>query len=123
MGLLEARRNSDWIGCIDFGTAMSKVALVKRKPRAELTHTDVVALAIGARDGIASHNKLLLPSIVYVTDQGLLFGQEAQIAALRGERLRTPFRMSSNYQKATARQCSKRRLLLLGRSARPEGAS
>ena len=86
MCVLEARRNRDWIGCIDFGTAMSKAALVRRKPRTELTKADIVALAIGARDGVASRNKLLLPSVVYLTDQGLLFGEEAQTAAIRSER-------------------------------------
>jgi hypothetical protein len=87
MGLIEAPRNSDWTGCIDFGTAMSKAAVVRRKPRQSLTSTDVAALAIGERDGVASRNRLLLPSIVYVTDQAVLFGEEAQAAAIRGERL------------------------------------
>jgi molecular chaperone DnaK (HSP70) len=86
MSLIKAPRNRDWIGCIDFGTAMSKAALVRRKPRIELTNADVVALAIGARGGVASRSNLLLPSVVYVTDQGLLFGEEAQTAAIRGER-------------------------------------
>jgi molecular chaperone DnaK (HSP70) len=86
MYLIETPRDRGWIGCIDFGTAMSKAALVRRKPRTELTSADVAALAIGRRDGIASRNNLLLPSVVYVTDQTLLFGDEAQIAAIRGER-------------------------------------
>jgi molecular chaperone DnaK (HSP70) len=87
MGLIEAPRNSDWTGCIDFGTAMSKAAVVRRKPRKSLTSADVAALAIGERDGVASRNRLLLPSIVYVTDQAVVFGEEAQTAAIRGERL------------------------------------
>ncbi len=89
MGLLQALRNRDWIGCIDFGTAMSKAAVVRRKPRADLTSADVKPLAIGFRDGIPSrHNQLLLPSIIYVSDgdQRILFGEEAEDAALRGER-------------------------------------
>jgi len=87
MSLIEAPRNSDWTGCIDFGTAMSKAAVVRRKSRKSLTSADVAALAIGDRDGVASRNKLLLPSIIYVTDQAVLFGEEAQTAAIRGERL------------------------------------
>jgi molecular chaperone DnaK (HSP70) len=86
MCLIEAPRNRDWIGCIDFGTAMSKAAMVRRKPRTELTNVDVVPLAIGVRDGVGSRNNLLLPSVVYVGDQGLLFGEEAENAAIRGER-------------------------------------
>jgi hypothetical protein len=30
MSLLAVRRDGNWIGCIDFGTALSKAALVKR---------------------------------------------------------------------------------------------
>jgi molecular chaperone DnaK (HSP70) len=86
MCLIEAPRNRDWIGCIDFGTAMSKAALVRRKPRTELTNADVRPLVIGARDGFVSRNNLLLPSAVYVGDQALLFGEEAEKAAIRGER-------------------------------------
>jgi hypothetical protein len=54
MGLLEIPRNADWIGCIDFGTALSKVALTKRMPRALLTQNDIVALAIGVRKEVVS---------------------------------------------------------------------
>src|SRR5947209_2583197 len=87
MGLLEIPRNADWIGCIDFGTALSKVALAKRMPRAQLTHSDVVPLAIGIRDEIETPNPFLLPSLIFLTDQRLLFGQEADTAAVRNERL------------------------------------
>jgi hypothetical protein len=87
MSLIEAPRNSDWTGCIDFGTAMSKAAVVRRKLRKSLMSADVAALAIGERDGVASRNRLLLPSIIYMTDQAVLFGEEAQTAAIRGERL------------------------------------
>jgi molecular chaperone DnaK (HSP70) len=82
MGLLDDPRDAEWIGCIDFGTAMSKVAVVKRKPREQLIPNDIRALAIGPPP-----TALLLPSIVYVTEQGLLFAQEAENAAIRGERL------------------------------------
>lgn len=87
MGLIGAPRHSGWIGCIDFGTAMSKAAVVRRKPRKKLASADVAPLAIGMREGIASRNRWLLPSIIYVNDQGVLFGEEAQTAAIRGERL------------------------------------
>src|SRR5262249_38999089 len=87
MRLVTVARNPDCIGCIDFGGALSKVALTRRMPRSGLTEKDIVALAIGVRDGVATPNPFLLPSIVYVTDQGLLFGLEAQAAAVRNERL------------------------------------
>src|SRR5215470_1158011 len=98
MSLLDASRHPDWIGCIDFGTAMSKVALVRRRPRAQLQHDDVVALAIGDPDRKSPGNPLLLPSLVFITKDGLLFGHEAQTAALRGERLRRqPFASPKQY--------------------------
>jgi molecular chaperone DnaK (HSP70) len=81
MPLLEEPRNGEWIGCIDFGTAMSKVAVAKRKPREQLIPNDIQALAIGPPP-----SALLLPSIVFITEQGLLFGQDAGNAAMRGER-------------------------------------
>jgi molecular chaperone DnaK (HSP70) len=90
MSVLQSPRNRDWIGCIDFGTAMSKAAVVRRKPRSELTYADMRPLAIGARDGLTPRSPLLLPSVIYVGDgdQGILFGEEAETAALRGERRR-----------------------------------
>jgi molecular chaperone DnaK (HSP70) len=67
---------------------MSKAAVVRRKPRTELTNADVKPLAIGVREGLGSFNNLLLPSIIYVDDQGkgILFGEEAEKTARRGER-------------------------------------
>jgi molecular chaperone DnaK (HSP70) len=86
MSLFEVKRDTARIGCIDFGTALSKVAMVKRKPRSKLTDSDVVPLSVGARVGVAVRNPLLLPSLVFVTDDGrLLFGDEAQPQADLGE--------------------------------------
>jgi molecular chaperone DnaK (HSP70) len=86
MSLLKSKRNTAWIGCIDFGTALSKVAMVKRKPRSQLVDSDIVALHVGKREGVGVKNDLLLPSLVFVTDDGrLLFGDEAQPAAYHGE--------------------------------------
>src|SRR5262245_14042359 len=86
MSLLKAERDTAWIGCIDFGTALSKVAMVKRKPRSRLGDSDIVPLPVGGREGVAVRNPLLLPSLVFVTDDGrLLFGDEAQPHADRSE--------------------------------------
>jgi molecular chaperone DnaK (HSP70) len=86
MSLLTAQRSSEWIGCIDFGTALSKVAMVRRKPRSQLSHRDAIPLAVGAREGGGARNPLLLPSIVYITDdERILFGDGAQMPAGRGE--------------------------------------
>jgi len=98
MSPFEVSRNSEWIGCIDFGTAMSKVALARRRPRMQLQDADIVPLAIGDPDRKSAGNPLLLPSVVFITKDGLLFGQEALSAALRGERLRRqPFSSPKQY--------------------------
>jgi molecular chaperone DnaK (HSP70) len=97
VSLLKSPRNSEWIGCIDFGTALSKVAVAKRKPRTQLTNNDIVPLAIGVRAGVGVKNPYLLPSMVYVTDQRVLFGEEAQTAALRGAAGRQAFASPKQY--------------------------
>ena len=57
--------------------------MVRRKPRSQLTDSDIVPLPVG---GHSVRNSLLLPSLIFVTDDGrLLFGDEAQTEALRGE--------------------------------------
>jgi molecular chaperone DnaK (HSP70) len=98
MNLLKAKRDTAWIGCIDFGTALSKVALVKRKPRSQLTDGDIVPLHVGARDGVGVRNPLLLPSLVFVTDEGrLLFGDEAQTQVDRAGSTREAFVSPKQY--------------------------
>jgi hypothetical protein len=98
MSLLDTPRDKTWIGCIDFGTALSKVALIKRKPTSRLGAGDIVPLAIGSRTGVAAQNPFLLPSLVYVSEDMLFFGDEAHRAALRGERTgRQPFSSPKQY--------------------------
>src|SRR5262245_5873611 len=82
---LPAKRDSTWIGCIDFGTALSKFAMVKAVDRAQLRPEHLRPLAIAARPDVTSTKGYLLPSVVFVNDDRLLFGQEAEQAALRAE--------------------------------------
>jgi len=106
MPFLDGPRDKNWIGCIDFGTALSKVALIKRKPTARLGAGDIVPLAVGSSIGVAAQNPFLLPSLVYVTDDGLAFGVEAQMAALRGERTgRQPFSSPKQYLSTEELEC------------------
>jgi molecular chaperone DnaK (HSP70) len=76
------KRGADWIGCIDFGTALSKFAMVKAVDREDLAPATIRPLAIAQTAG---RSGLLLPSIIYVTDEHILFGHEAQNAAIRDE--------------------------------------
>jgi hypothetical protein len=56
--------------------------MVRRKPRSQLTDDDIKPLPVALREGVAARNPLLLPSLVFVTDDGrLLFGDEAQTRA------------------------------------------
>ncbi len=98
MSLLTAERDPSWIGCVDFGTALSKAAMVRARPRNEVLPSDIVPLAIAERDGVGARNPLLLPSVVYIDDKTIVFGQEAEDAALRGEqRQRHAFRSLKQY--------------------------
>jgi molecular chaperone DnaK (HSP70) len=80
---LIAPRTDAWTGCIDFGTAYSKVAMVAAKPRKELKAGDIRPLPIGRHDSL---NPLLLPSVVFVTAEEVLFGGPAERTAQRAER-------------------------------------
>ncbi|MGH6815629.1 MAG: hypothetical protein ACREC6_07990 [Hyphomicrobiaceae bacterium] len=85
MPLLTAKRDPHWIGCIDFGTAFSKCALVQAVDRAALQSEHVRPLSIGIGRASQSLNRYLLPSVVFVGDDRLLFGQDAESAALDAE--------------------------------------
>ncbi len=79
------RRGADWIGCIDFGTALSKFAMVKAVDREDIAPATIRPLAIAQGSGQQARNAFLLPSVIYVTDDQILFGQEAESAAIRDE--------------------------------------
>jgi molecular chaperone DnaK (HSP70) len=76
-------RKSDWIGCIDFGTSFSKLAVVRAVPKDELEAGDVKVLAIGDREGFPVANTQLLASSVYIHDQKIVFGEEAEREGIR----------------------------------------
>jgi molecular chaperone DnaK (HSP70) len=80
---LIARRDTSAIGCLDFGTAFSKVAVVDAEQTVDLDERSVHMLPIG--EGISS-NPLLLPSLLFVSDDRVLFGQAAEREARRQER-------------------------------------
>ena len=80
---LTMSRTKNWTGCIDFGTTFSKVAMVAAKPSSDLRANDIHPLAVGKN---ISHNPSLLPSIVFVTPEAVLFGGHAEHAAQRAER-------------------------------------
>jgi molecular chaperone DnaK (HSP70) len=78
---LGARRTEEWIACLDFGTSYSKMAMVLAEETEELEARDIRPLPIG--QGTASPSPFLLPSVVFVSETGLLFGPKAETAAQR----------------------------------------
>lgn len=79
------KRGADWIGCIDFGTALSKFAMVKAVDREEIAPATIRPLAIAQGPGQQARNAFLLPSVIYVSGEQILFGQDAESAAIRDE--------------------------------------
>jgi molecular chaperone DnaK (HSP70) len=82
MSLLSSRRDPDWIACIDFGTALSKVAMVAAIDSENLKPGHIKPLYLVDMPGQKS---FLLPSLVFVTEGHLLFGREAEQATIRAE--------------------------------------
>ncbi|MEL6830743.1 MAG: hypothetical protein AAFO63_11460, partial [Pseudomonadota bacterium] len=80
---LSQKRTTDWIACIDFGTAYSKAAMVLAENTTDLMADDIKPLPIG--DG-ESRSDYLLPSLLFLTDEAVLFGKRADETAQRNER-------------------------------------
>jgi hypothetical protein len=98
MTLLNCARDLDWIGCIDFGTTFSKFAMVRAADREELTSEDVQALPISIGPDYRGTNEYLLPSVVFVTEDALLFGEESSRAAIRArDSVRAAFSSPKQY--------------------------
>ncbi len=82
MSFLSSRRDTNWIACIDFGTALSKAAMVAAIDSEELGPDSIMPLYLVDMPGDKS---FLLPSIIFVTNENVLFGREAEQAASRAE--------------------------------------
>jgi molecular chaperone DnaK (HSP70) len=98
MTLLSCSRDLNWIGCIDFGTAYSKFAMVRAVDREDLTREDIQALPISVSPDYRGRNEWLLPSVLFITDDHVLFGEEAERAAIRARgSVREPFSSPKQY--------------------------
>jgi molecular chaperone DnaK (HSP70) len=82
MSFLSDRRDTNWIACIDFGTALSKAAMVAAIDSEDLRPQSIKPLYLVDMPGDRS---FLLPSLIFVTDEKVLFGREAEQAAIRAE--------------------------------------
>ncbi len=85
MALLTCPRDLNWIGCVDFGTAFSKFAMVRALDREELTKSDIQALPISVSSDYRGRNEWLLPSVLFITENAILFGDQAEQEAIRAE--------------------------------------
>ncbi|MBO0755557.1 MAG: hypothetical protein J2P54_06825 [Bradyrhizobiaceae bacterium] len=85
MSLLTSSRDASWIACVDFGTALSKLVMVEAVDRADLKPEHIKPLAVAVRPEFRPRNPYLLPSVIFLTDTNVLFGQEAEEAAIRAE--------------------------------------
>lgn len=98
MSLLNVERDPGWIACIDFGTAFSKSAMVRALARREVKLADIKPLLIAEREGQLARNSFLLPSAMFVHEERIVFGQEAEDDAIRFEgRNRHAFRSLKQY--------------------------
>ncbi len=82
MSVLSGPRDVNWIACIDFGTALSKVAMVAAIDREELQRDHIKPLFLV---DVPGQKSFLLPSLIFVTERHLLFGREAEEAAVRSQ--------------------------------------
>ena len=76
LGLLTAAPDPKWLACVDFGTGLSKICLVRRHEPGKTTSSDVLPLPIGPRSG-TSRASLLAPSTLYVVDDRVHFADRA----------------------------------------------
>lgn len=75
------KRSSNAIGCVDFGTAFSKFAIVEMPEKTNgLGEDKIHPLAIAKNNAV---NQYLLPSLVFVAEDAILFGKSAEQAAQR----------------------------------------
>jgi hypothetical protein len=86
MPLLNSSRDTSWIACFDFGTALSKLAMVEAVDRADLKPEHIKPLAVAVRPEFRPRNPYLLPSVIFLSDSHVLLGQDAEEAAIRAER-------------------------------------
>lgn len=92
---LLAARDVTRIGCIDFGTAYSKVSIVDSEALVDLDEQCIHPLAVGEGQ---SHNPYLLPSLLFVDEGAVRFGAKAETSARRNERRgRMPFTSPKQY--------------------------
>jgi hypothetical protein len=102
--LLDAEVDDNWTACIDFGTAFSKIVMVRRHETGATTTEHVRPLQIGPA-AMPGFSPLMCPSALYVVQQRIHFGERAYIVhANHGATSRQRFESPKHYISALNRQ-------------------
>jgi len=102
--LLDAEVDDNWTACIDFGTAFSKIVMVRRHETGATTTEHVRPLQIGPT-AMPGFSPLMCPSALYVLQERIHFGERAFIVhANHGANTRQRFESPKHYISALNQQ-------------------
>ena len=102
--LLDAEVDDDWTACIDFGTAFSKIVMVRLHETGATTTEHVRPLQIGPA-AMPGFSPLMCPSALYVLQERIHFGERAFIVhANHGANTRQRFESPKHYISALNQQ-------------------
>jgi molecular chaperone HscA len=102
--LLDAEVDENWTACIDFGTAFSKIVMVRRHETGATTTEHVRPLQIGPAN-LSGFSPLMCPSALYVVQERIHFGERAFIVhANHGADNRQRFESPKHYISALNQQ-------------------
>jgi len=102
--LLDAEVDDNWTACIDFGTAFSKIVMVRRHEAGATTTEHVRPLQIGPA-ATPGFSPLMCPSVLYILQERIHFGERAFIVhANHGADNRRRFESPKHYISALNQQ-------------------
>src|SRR5499427_3090236 len=102
--LLDAEVDDNWTACIDFGTAFSKIVIVRRHETGATTTEHVRPLQIGPT-AMPGFSPLMCPSALYMLQERIHFGERAFIVhANHGASTRQRFESPKHYISALNQQ-------------------
>ena len=76
LSLLTTKPDPNWLACVDFGTALSKICIVRRHEPGTTSTQHIRPLEIGLQVG-GQRSSLLAPSTLYIVQDRIYFGDQA----------------------------------------------
>lgn len=76
LSLLTTKPDPKWLACVDFGTALSKICIVRRHKLGATTPQDIRPLEVGPQVS-GQRSSLLAPSTLYILQDRIYFGDQA----------------------------------------------